>query len=87
MLPISIAVATCAVTSGIGGAALFGPLFLIIFPIMGPQYVISSPRGSVALAILIETFGFGSGEPIVNTFSFIAHEFDMQGWWDTGVED
>jgi uncharacterized membrane protein YfcA len=61
MLPIGIGVAMCAVTSGIGGAAMFGPLFLIIFPIMGKQYVIASARGAVALAILLETFGFSSG--------------------------
>jgi uncharacterized membrane protein YfcA len=61
MLPIGIGVAMCAVTSGIGGAAMFGPLFLIIFPIMGKQYVIASARGAVALAIMLETFGFSSG--------------------------
>jgi uncharacterized membrane protein YfcA len=61
MFPISIFVATCAVSSGIGGAALFGPIFLIIFPVMGHEYEIDSPRAAVALAILIETFGFGSG--------------------------
>ena len=35
MFPVSICVATTAMLSGIGGAALFIPIFVIIFPILG----------------------------------------------------
>lgn len=59
MFPISICIATCALTSGIGGAALFAPLFLILFPVMGLPKIL--PTGAVAIAIMIETFGFSSG--------------------------
>jgi hypothetical protein len=37
MFPVSIGVATTAMLSGIGGAALFTPIFLIIFPLLGPE--------------------------------------------------
>jgi uncharacterized membrane protein YfcA len=36
MFPVSICVATTAMLSGIGGAALFIPIFVIIFPLLGP---------------------------------------------------
>ena len=61
MLPVAAAVATCAITAGIGGAALFAPIFLLVFPLLGPEYAISSPAAAVATAILTESFGFGSG--------------------------
>lgn len=61
MFPVSILVATAAISSGIGGAALYGPIFLIAFPVLGPQYPLASPAAAVGIAILVETFGFGSG--------------------------
>lgn len=61
MFPTSVAVSTCAISAGIGGAALFAPIFLIIFPIMGPQYPLESSTAAVASAILVESFGFTSG--------------------------
>jgi hypothetical protein len=61
MFPTAIGVATCAITAGIGGAALFAPIFLILFPLLGKDYAISSPAAAVATAILTESFGFGSG--------------------------
>lgn len=61
MLPIATCVAACAITAGIGGAALFAPIFLLVFPLLGPQYAISSPAAAIATAILTESFGFGSG--------------------------
>ena len=42
MFPISICVATTAMLSGIGGAALFIPIFVIIFPILGPEYPLTT---------------------------------------------
>jgi uncharacterized membrane protein YfcA len=70
MFPVSIMVATTAMLSGIGGAALFIPIFLIIFPLMGPEYPLGGfaatvgAKGTVvaiAVALLTETFGFSSG--------------------------
>lgn len=61
MFPISILVATTAMVSGIGGAALFTPIFLIIFPLLGPEYPLQSAAAVVGVALLTETFGFSSG--------------------------
>jgi uncharacterized membrane protein YfcA len=41
--------------------ALFGPIFLIVFPALGPDYPLASPAAAVGIAILTETFGFSSG--------------------------
>ena len=44
------AVATTAMLSGIGGAALFTPIFLIIFPLLGPEYPLASPAAAIGVA-------------------------------------
>jgi len=59
MLPIATLVATSCQLAGIGGAALFGPIFLLVFPILGIS--LASPAASVASALLTEVFGFASG--------------------------
>lgn len=61
MFPVSILVATTAMLSGIGGAAMFIPIFLIIFPILGPEYPLPSIAASIGVALFTETFGFSSG--------------------------
>jgi len=61
MFPVSICVATTAMLSGIGGAALFTPIFFIIFPILGPEYPLESATAAIGSALLTETFGFSSG--------------------------
>ena len=61
MLPTAIAVSVLAISAGIGGAALFAPILLIFFPLLGPEYPLQSASASVATAILVETFGFSSG--------------------------
>ncbi len=61
MLPISALVATTAMLGGIGGAAMFMPIFLIVFPILGPEYVIAGPIAAIGVALLTESFGFSSG--------------------------
>ncbi len=61
MFPVSIGVATCAMLSGIGGAALFTPIFVLIFPLLGPQYELESTVAAIGTALLTETFGFTSG--------------------------
>jgi hypothetical protein len=61
MFPISIGVATTAMLSGIGGAALFTPIFLVIFPLLGPEYPLATPVAAIGVALLTETFGFSSG--------------------------
>ena len=61
MFPTCVLVAFLANSSGIGGAALFGPIFLIVFPALGSQYPLASPAAAVGVAILVESFGFSSG--------------------------
>ena len=61
MFPVSMCVATTAMLSGIGGAALFAPIFLIIFPMLGPEYVLPGIAAAIGTALMTEVFGFSSG--------------------------
>jgi len=61
MFPVSIVVATCAMLSGIGGAALFTPIFILVFPLLGPEYVLGSTIAAIGTALITQTFGFTSG--------------------------
>ena len=61
MLPTAVAVATSCQLCGIGGAALFSPIFLLAFPLLGPEYPLDSPAAAIASALLTEVFGFSSG--------------------------
>ncbi|KAJ1458147.1 sulfite exporter TauE/SafE-domain-containing protein [Pelagophyceae sp. CCMP2097] len=65
MLPTAVAVTTACQArdglAGIGGAALFSPVFLLVFPLLGPDYALPSPAAAVASALLTEVFGFASG--------------------------
>jgi uncharacterized membrane protein YfcA len=54
-------VATCAMLSGIGGAALFTPIFILVFPLLGPEYVLGSTIAAIGTALITQTFGFLSG--------------------------
>ncbi len=61
MLPVATLVATVAMMSGIGGAALFTPFFIIALPLLGPQYPLDSVFAAIGAALFIELFGFTSG--------------------------
>ena len=61
MLPVAVVVATCAMLSGIGGAALFTPIFVLLFPLLGPEYVLASTMTAITAALITQTFGFLSG--------------------------
>ena len=61
MFHVSIVVATCAMLSGIGGAALFTPIFILVFPLLGPEYVLGSTVAAIGTALITQTFGFLSG--------------------------
>ena len=61
MFPVGVGVATCAMLSGIGGAALFTPIFVLLFPLLGPEYVLASTFAAISTALLTQTFGFISG--------------------------
>lgn len=60
MFPVSVGIATTAMLSGIGGAALFIPIFVIIFPLLGPEYPLTT-AAAIGSALLTEVFGFSSG--------------------------
>jgi hypothetical protein len=53
LLPISIAIATTAMSSGIGGAVFFSPLFMIGLGL--------EPKIAIGVALTTELFGFSSG--------------------------
>ena len=61
MFPVAILIATTAMMSGISGAALFMPIFLLVFPLLGSEYVLNDPVTAIAAALLTSTFGFASG--------------------------
>ena len=61
MFPVAICVATTAMLSGIGGAAIFAPIFMIVFPILGPDYPFENIAAAIGVALLTEFFGFSSG--------------------------
>jgi uncharacterized membrane protein YfcA len=47
--------------SGIGGAALFTPIFILAFPLLGPEYALHSTIAAISAALITQTFGFLSG--------------------------
>lgn len=53
LFPASIAIATIAMASGIGGAVFFSPLFIILLKL--------EPSVAIGAALLTELFGFTSG--------------------------
>jgi len=53
LLPISVAIATIAMSSGIGGAVFFSPLFIIGLGL--------EPKIAIGTALVTELFGFSSG--------------------------
>ena len=61
MFPVAICVATSAMLSRIGGAAMFAPIFMIIFPLIGPEYPLPNIAAAIGVALLTEVFGFSSG--------------------------
>ena len=60
MFPVAMCVATAAMLSGIGGAALFIPIFVIIFPLLGSEYPLAT-SAAIGSALMTEVFGFSSG--------------------------
>ncbi len=53
LLPVSILIATIAMSSGIGGAVFFSPLFMLALKL--------EPSIAIGSALATELFGFGSG--------------------------
>lgn len=59
MLPVCVVVASIAMFSGISGAALLMPVFLIGFPLIGaPKLTVVAAIGT---SLFLETSGFGTG--------------------------
>ena len=81
MLPVACGVAFLANTAGIGGAALFGPIFLLVFPLLGSKYVLSSPAAAVGTALAVEAFGFTSGL-VGYTRKGLVDVRGVPRWWD-----
>jgi len=59
MFPVCIAVASIAMFSGISGAAMLVPVFLIGFPLLGVPRL--TTVAAIGTSLLLETSGFGTG--------------------------
>jgi uncharacterized membrane protein YfcA len=59
MLPACIGIASAAMFSGISGAALLMPLFLIGFPLLGVPPL--PTVAAIGMSLFLETSGFGAG--------------------------
>ncbi len=53
MLPVAVVISSMAMMSGIGGATLFSPFFMVVLGL--------DPLLALASGLLIEVFGFSSG--------------------------
>jgi len=60
MFPVAMCIATLANLSGIGGPALFIPVIVIAFPLIGPEYPIAT-AAAIGAALFTGVFGFSSG--------------------------
>jgi uncharacterized membrane protein YfcA len=59
MLPVCVAVASVAMFSGISGAAMLTPVFLIGFPLLGVPRLTTVE--AIGTSLLLESSGFGTG--------------------------
>ncbi len=59
MLPVCIAIASMAMFSGISGAAMLIPVFLIVFPLLGIPGLTTVE--AIGTSLLLEAAGFGTG--------------------------
>jgi hypothetical protein len=59
MLPVCVAIATIAMTSGISGAALLSPTIIVGFPLLGVPKL--APAAAIGASLFTEFAGFGSG--------------------------
>lgn len=59
MFPVCIVIASVAIFSGISGAALLTPFFMIGFPLMGMPHL--TPVQAIGTSLFLETSGFGMG--------------------------
>lgn len=61
MLPVASMVATTAMLSGIGGGAIFLPIYILVLPILGPQYPLQTTSAAVITSLITMSFSFASG--------------------------
>lgn len=61
MLPVAILVGGIGTLSGIGGPALFAPIFLAALPLLGPGYTLPTVAAAIGASVMTGTFGFLSG--------------------------
>lgn len=61
MFPVAMCVSTFAMMTGIGGSALFIPIYVLLFPILGAQYSLDSTFQAVLVSLITMGFSFASG--------------------------
>lgn len=59
MFPVCVGIASVAMFSGISGAAMLMPVFLIGFPVVGAPTL--STVAAIGMSLFLETSGFGTG--------------------------
>lgn len=59
MFPVCVVVASAAMFSGISGAAMLMPVFLVGFPLLGVPTL--TTVAAVGMSLFLETSGFGTG--------------------------
>ena len=67
MFPVAMMVSSCAMMSGIGGAALFMPIYVLIFPLLGPEYPFETTVLAVIVSLITMSFSFASGVSVYAT--------------------
>ena len=87
--PVAMLVATIANSFGIGGAVLFSPCFVMLFPLVGAR-PIATISGAFTASLITESVGFGSGlvgvsaeakrsNAVRNTYTHVVLSV-LQGW-------
>lgn len=61
MFPVAMFVSTCAMMTGIGGSALFIPIYVLAFPVIGAEYSLDSTFQAVLISLITMGFSFASG--------------------------
>jgi len=61
MFPVSIFVSLSAMVTGIGGSALYMPIYVIVFPLLGPDYPFETTSVAALVALITMVFSFCSG--------------------------
>ena len=81
MFPVSIFVSLSAMVTGIGGSALYMPIYVIIFPLLGPEYPFETTAVAALVALITMVFSFCSGTSLYAYRRMINYKFASSFLW------